>query len=249
MKLCFVAGTGAPSQSEGRYYNLFLEQLRAQIDIRFTTITHLGLGDVEAAAKTIGTEVLKGSRDQWIVVGHSQGGTIACLLSMLYPKEVVHVIALAPPLTGTTWTDPFNMPARAAIEWVKQSTGIELHPHLPHLHVPLPIVNGLRHHGSTTEAILTYLASQTEGAELDSVIGSHDKLVLPRRSAHPEEGELVHRYLASPLDWFRRRSHMPPNIMHLPTNGYIGHSGVVRHPDVIHFVNKRVAEFTHATAV
>lgn len=242
-----ISGTGAPPQSE-LYYTPLINTVKKHVArVDFETIFLLGLGDEHTAARQIGRRLIENSNDQFIIIGHSQGGILASLLAMEYPERVVAVIALASPFKGTTWVDPINMPIRGFVEAVTRVSGgrIRLRPALRRFIVPvLPIVKDLTAHSDTSEKVLRYLEAQVGGHETHAFIGSGDMFVFPHRSANPT-GAMVTNYIVVPSDEYQKIKHIVPGDI-IPVDTHTGHIAIVVCQPVLTEIARIIQRHAHA---
>lgn len=246
-----IAGTLAPKVSY-RYYQNLIDATAIEVgpeNVHFETISKLGLGDTQEAANIIGRKYLADSNDNWIIIGHSQGGNVASLAAIMYPQNVVAIIAIASPLAGTTWTDPVNMPVRVFVEIVdKLSKGrVKLRPKLRKIIAPIPVVKNLASHSDISEYILQFLQDQKSGFNTYCIIGLADLLVFPHRSAHPN-GELVQNYLIAPESVFNViKDRLPDNITHIYASA--GHMSIINNPLVHQLIREIIAAHVQITQV
>lgn len=245
LNVLVIAGTLAPKQSQFYYRSLIdtVANVVGNDSVYFEVIPGLGLGDTYQAAKTIGKKYLEDTEEDWIIVGHSQGGMLASLLAIEHELSqiakdqefrVKAVIPIASPLAGTVWTDPINMPVRLLVEGVSRVTGgrVRLRPKLRKLIAPIPVVKSLATHSDISEMILEYLANQTTGHYTHSIVGLADMLVVPHRSAHPvghPDGKRVYNYLiALQAEYDLFASRLPDNVVHIKDKA--GHISIVNNP-------------------
>lgn len=200
-----IGGTLAAWICERPYYgNIISVPESMGIDTQYTSIQHLGLGDIEVATDKIATTYFDKSHGPRILIGHSQGAIIAGLLAMRYPERVLTVIALAGPYKGTAWTDPQSMAIKLAIEGIGQFTRgvVQLKPNLPRSRLSklvgsfVPVVRDLSSDSEILRRLSRYLEAQNSGPTTHSIIATDDRFVIPSRSAHPN-GPMVHKYLAA----------------------------------------------------
>ncbi len=230
-----ISGTLAPPPSRV-YYEPLLHvcHKHSQDNTYFETIFLLGLGDIVRAVDELDNKYFLGNTNNFVLLGHSQGGLIASLLAMRHPTRVKAVIALATPFKGTTWVDPVNMPIRGIVEAVSLvSRGkIRLKPTLRQLVVPiLPIVRDLCAHSDICESIVSYLEEQISGHKTFAIIGSNDMLVFPHRSANPT-GPMVTSFIVSPKKEYQRlQTVLPHGLEHIDSRA--GHLSIVLNPKVL----------------
>lgn len=249
LNVLVIAGTLAPKQSRFYYRSLInaIASVVGEDSVHFEVIPGLGLGDTYQAAKTIGKKYLECSDEDWIIVGHSQGGMLASLLAIEHELSQIEteqeprvraVIAIASPLAGTVWTDPINMPVRLLVEGVSRATRgrVRLRPKLRKLIAPIPVVKSLATHSDVSEMILKYLANQTTGHHTYSIVGLADMLIVPHRAAHPD-GEYVHNTLiALQSEYDLVKSHLPDNVEHIRDKA--GHMSIINNPLVHALITK-----------
>lgn len=244
-----IAGTLAPPQSEFYYRSLLdmSSEIVGKDCVHFATIDKLGLGDINDSTAKISDKYLADSTDNWVVIGHSQGGIIATLLAIKHPAQVLATVLIASPLAGTTWTDPINMPIRWTVELISRvSKGrVRLRPKLRRMLVPIPIVRGLASHSDISDSNLTYLKNQTGGHHTYSIVGLADWLVFPHRSAHPE-GEFVHNFLVAPQSEYDLvKDKLPQNIEHIRTR--VGHLFIIHNPEVLALIKSVILKYCNTT--
>lgn len=245
-----ITGVLAPPQSRFYYQSLLdvVEGLVGKENTHFTSIPGFGMGDTQTAANKIANLFLEDNDDPWILIGHSLGGIMASLIAIEHRPRVVAVIPIASPLAGTTWTDPINMPVRAAVELVSWMSGgkLKLRPKLRRLIAPIPVARNLATHSDTSEHILQFLAHQRKGHHTYSIIGLADLLVFPHRSAHPY-GELVHNYLiATQVEYDLAQSHLPDNIEHIRDKA--GHLSIINNTLVHALIAKIIMQYMSTKA-
>ncbi len=249
VKVLVIAGTLAPPQSEF-YYRPLLNVAGEVVDynnVSFETISNLGLGDIKKSTAKIAKKHLYDSDDQWLIIGHSQGGIIATLLAIEYSAKVTATILIASPLAGTTWTDPINMPVRYSVEFIAWLTKgrVRLRPKLRRMLVPIPIVRDLAAHSDISEFNLAYLKNQVSGHHTYSIVGLADWLVFPHRSAHPE-GRFVHNFLIAPRSEYDLvKDKLPDNIEHVCTK--VGHLFIIHNPEVLELIKSIILKHINIT--
>lgn len=248
LKILLIGGTGAPKKSQF-YYQPIIDVALEHVDIvDFEAIFLLGFGNMSSSAAVIGKKYFSGGSDKFVVIGHSQGAILATLLAIDHPERVLAVISLAGPFSGTTWTDPLNMPIRGFVELVNLLTAgrIRLKPVLRQQVLPvLPIISDLRAHSEVCDKVLDFLKLQESGHETHAIIGSSDMLISPRRSANPN-GKMVTNYIATgQKDFARLRGTIPPSIKHI--NSRVGHISIVSDSAVLLQISEIIA--MHKTAL
>ena len=248
-----IGGTLAPGICERLYYgNIMKVPEELGIDTLYTSIQFLGLGDVQRAVDHIAQEYLVNQEYRYVLIGHSQGAIIASCLAMLYPDQVMTVIALAGPYRGTAWTDPQSMVTKIAIEAIDQISGhrVRLKPKLPRSRLSklvgnlVPVVRGLSADSEVLLALKLYLESQTTGPITHSIIANDDRFVIPSRSAHPS-GPMIRKYLAAHPDIHHHlHGRIPEEIELLAFKA--GHILMVNDLEVLSLIEKIIlAELAH----
>ncbi|MDP4001088.1 MAG: alpha/beta fold hydrolase [bacterium] len=214
-----IPGTLVPG---GSLKELLYGHFRRMFDcpVYIESIPELGLGDPQLAFYELAEKYfLRFPEKKYYILGHSQGGLLACLLALTYPEQSIKAITFGSPYQGTFLTEPLIFPIRLARQLISLATNGKLHPkmYLPNLVLPIPAAHELTRNSEFLELITELLQSEDreDNPEIISFYSPFDTFVLPTRSSFLE-GRGVVNYFAAP-DWYyeRVKNTLPNGIRHI----------------------------------